>query len=176
MTRVKVSTSMLGTITMKSETQQKTCYRTACDQTEGITYYNNMTKGYYCLKCARKIQWETSFRIFDDIWKKMKEAEEKEKKEKLEKRMVSNPINQKDSWYSSYLEHPKSTGTLLHYVNVIAGLQYAEVVTIGDGIIKYHDGDFATFTWDGNENPVIVFDEKHDWMNERQKEILEGKE
>jgi hypothetical protein len=49
------------------------CNRTACGSEEGVTYFNNSTRMFYCRKCAFQIQkWATldhNIWLFDDLKK-----------------------------------------------------------------------------------------------------------
>lgn len=37
------------------------CYRTACQTTEGVTFYNSSTQKYYCRSCAVDINYWSFF-------------------------------------------------------------------------------------------------------------------
>jgi len=81
---------------------------------------------------------------------------------------MMNPIETQHSWYSG---HPKrSIGQILHYIDVICGLKYAAVCTVGNGEVCYHEKFFAQFVYDQDDCPKFIFEDE--LWNDRQNTLI----
>jgi hypothetical protein len=84
----------------------------------------------------------------------------------MEKEMTQDEIifentqgDHKTGWYREYPY--KSSGNILHWLYVYAGLNVAETAIVHSDHVTYHGEVYATFTWnDELQLPVFKFGEK----------------